>query len=109
MRLVRALDRHRRVTAVPSQQSAVLDAHGLSREQAEAAAWAIAPDGRRHRGAGAVNAAVAVALGTALPLRLYALPGLRQIQDRVYAWVTDHRGRLPGDVPYCDRHPEECA
>lgn len=97
------------MTAVPFQQSGILAAHGLRLEQAEAAAWAVAPDGRRYRGAAAVDAAVAVALGTRLPLLLYALPGLRQIQDRVYAWVAAHRGRLPGDTPYCDRYPAECA
>jgi len=109
VRLVRALDRRRRVTAVPFQQSAALATHGLTVEQAEAAAWAIAPDGRRYRGAAAVDAALAVALGNGLPLRLYFLPGLRQLQDRVYAWVAAHRGRLPGDTPYCDQHPAECV
>ena len=109
MRLVRALDRHRRVTAVPFQRSATLAAHGLTVADAEAAAWAIAPDGRRYRGAAAVNAALGTALGTGLPLRLYALPGLRRLQDRVYDWVATHRHRFPGDPPYCDQQPADCA
>ena len=109
MRLVRALDHHRRVTAVPSQKPGILADLGLSREQAEAAAWAIEPDGRRHRGAAAVNAALAAALGTALPLRFYGLPGVRSLQDRVYAWVATHRSHFPGDAPYCKQHPDECA
>ncbi len=109
MRLVRALDRHRRVTAVPFQRSATLAAHGLAVAQAEAAAWAIAPGGRRYRGAAAINAALGAALGTGLPLRLYALPGLRQLQDRVYDWVAANRHRLEGDPPHCDQHPADCA
>ena len=109
MRLVRALDRHRRVTAVPFQRSAALAAHGLTVADAEAAAWAIAPDGRRYRGAAAVNAALGTALGTGLPLRLYALPGLRQLQDRAYDWVAANRHRLEGDTPHCDQNPADCA
>jgi predicted DCC family thiol-disulfide oxidoreductase YuxK len=109
VRLVRALDRHRRVTAVPSQRPGILAAHGLSVAEAEAAAWAIAPDGRRYRGAAAVDAAIAVALGSRLPLLFSGLPGVGWLQDRVYDWVAAHRGRLPGDTPYCEQHPEECA
>jgi len=96
------------VTAVPFQRSGVPTAHGLSVAECEAAAWAVTPDGARHRGAGAVNAALAAALGTRLPLRLYAVPGIRQAQDRVYAWVAAHRHRFPGDTPYCEQHPADC-
>ena len=86
------------------------EAHGLTLAQCEAAAWAIAPGPHRtrYRGAGAVNAALAVALGTRLPLRLYLAPGIRQTQDAVYALVTRIRSRLPGDPPYCEQHPDRC-
>lgn len=109
MRLVRALDRRRRVAAVPFQKPGAAAAHGLTVAACEAAAWAIAPDGTRFRGAAAVNATLAVALGTSLPYRLYALPGVRDLQDRVYDWVARRRNRLPGDLPFCDRHPAECG
>ena len=111
MRLVRALDRHRRVTAVPFQASGTPAAHGLTVAECEAAAWAVTPDPgrRRYRGAAAVNAALAVALGTWLPVRFYELPGVRRIQDAVYAWVARNRSRLRGDVPFCDRYPERCG
>ena len=111
VRLVRALDRDRRVTAVPCQQPGAAEAYGLTVADCEAAAWAVTPEpGRRHyRGAGAINAAVAVALGIWWPVRLYELPGIRHVQDLVYAWVNRIRGRLPGDVPYCDRHPQRCG
>jgi len=84
------------VTAVPYQQAGVPERFGLTREACEEAAWAFEPGGRRHRGAGAVNAAVAWALGLPLPLHLYALPGLRQLQDAVYARVARNRHRLGG-------------
>ena len=109
VRWVRGLDRRRRVTAVPFQRPGVPAAHGLSVAQCEAAVWAVTADGARYRGAGAVNAALAAALGSTLPLRLYGLPGVGWVQERVYELVARHRHRLPGDRPYCEQHPAECG
>jgi len=108
VRLLKALDRNRRVTAVPFQKSGVPASVGLTLEECEATAWAIAPDGGRYRGAEAVNAVVAAALGVTVPLLLYSLPGMRQLQDFIYYLVTSNRSRLPGDRPYCVQHPAEC-
>jgi predicted DCC family thiol-disulfide oxidoreductase YuxK len=108
VRLLKALDRNRRVTAVPFQKSGVPASVGLTLEECRASAWAIAPDGRRYRAAEAVNALVACALGTALPLLLYYLPGIRQLQEFIYSIVASNRSRLPGDRPYCAQHPDEC-
>ena len=102
------LDRNRRVTAVPFQKPGIPASVGLTLEECEATAWAVAPDGDRYRGAEAVNALVAAALGTAVPLLLYYLPGIRQLQDFIYSVVAFNRSRLPGDQPYCDQHPTEC-
>lgn len=108
MRFVQALDRRHRVTVVPFQQRGIPDRAGLSIAQCEAAAWAILDDGQRYRGAGAINATVAVALGTCLPLALYHLPGIRQLQDAVYDWVAKNRQHFPGDRPYCQQYPDGC-
>jgi predicted DCC family thiol-disulfide oxidoreductase YuxK len=108
VRLLKALDRNRRVTAVPFQKSGVPASVGLTVEECAATAWAIAPDGGRYQGAEAVNAVVAAALGTTLPLFLYSLPGMRQLQDFIYNLVASNRSRLPGDRPYCAQHPAEC-
>jgi predicted DCC family thiol-disulfide oxidoreductase YuxK len=108
VRLLEALDRNRRVTAVPFQKSGVPASVGLTLEECKESAWAIAPDGRRYRAAEAVNALVACALGTALPLFLYYLPGIRQLQEFIYPVVASNRSRLPGDRPYCTQHPDEC-
>ena len=107
---MRALDRHHRVTVVPFQQPGVAARHGLSIAQCEAAAWAVtdAPQPKRYRGAGAINLALAVALGTSIPVRLYRLPGIRHVQDAVYEWVVRNRHRLPGVTPYCVEFPDEC-
>jgi predicted DCC family thiol-disulfide oxidoreductase YuxK len=108
VRLLKALDRDRRVTAVPFQKTGVPASVGLTLEECKASAWAIAPDGGRYRAAEAMNALVACALGTALPLLVYYLPGIRQLQDFIYSVVASNRSRLPGDPPYCTQHPAEC-
>ena len=108
MRLFKALDRNRRVTAVPFQKSGTPASVGLTVEECEASAWTIASDGSRYRGAEAVNALVAAALGTAVPLLLYYLPGIRQVQNFIYSLIASNRSRLPGDQPYCAQHPAEC-
>ena len=108
MRLLKALDRNRRVTAVPFQKTGVPASVGLTLEECKASAWAIAPDGRRYRAAEAVNASVACALGTEVPLLVYYLPGIRHLQDFIYSLIASNRTRLPGDPPYCAQHPAEC-
>ena len=108
MRLLKALDRDRRVTAVPFQKGGVPASVGLTVEECEATVWAIAPDGGRYRAAEAVNMTVAVVLGTGVPLLLYSLPGIKQFQDLVYSLVASNRDRLPGDRPYCAQQPAEC-
>ena len=108
VRLLKALDRNRRVTAVPFQKSGVPASVGLTVEECEATAWAIAPDGGRYQGAEAVNAVVAAALGVTVPLLLYSLPGMRPLQDFIYYLIASNRSRLPGERPYCAQHPAEC-
>ena len=108
MRLLKTLDRNRRVTAVPFQKSGIPASVGLTLEECKASAWAIAPDGRRYRAAEAMNALVACALGTAVPLLLYYSPGIRQLQEFIYSLIASNRSRLPGDRPYCAQHPDEC-
>jgi len=108
VRLLETLDRNRRVTAVPFQKRGVPASVGLTVEQCEASAWAIAPDGGRYQGAEAVNAVVACALGVKVPLLLYSLPGMRQLQELIYYLIASNRSRLGRDRPYCAQHPAEC-
>jgi predicted DCC family thiol-disulfide oxidoreductase YuxK len=108
VRLLNALDRYCRVEAVPYQKSGVPASVGLTVEECEETAWAIAPNGGRYRGAEAVNAAVAAALGTAVPLLVYSVPGMRRLQDSVYRLVASNRGLWPGGRPYCVQHPAAC-
>lgn len=106
---MRACDRHRRVTTVPFQRPGFPESAGLTRALCEASTWAITPDGATFGYAQAVNLVVAVLLGSPLPLWLYAIPGMRQLQERAYRWVAANRRHFPGDTPYCEQNPEECG
>ena len=114
VRWLKALDRDRRVTAVPYQKPGVPAVAGLDVKQCQEAAWAIEPEEasgkpqHRYRGAAGINASLAVALGVRFPLSFYGLPGVGRLQEFLYDLVAVNRHRLPGDVPYCKRHPEEC-
>ncbi len=107
---MKALDRNRRVTAVPYQNTDARASVGLTVEECRAALWAVAPEGRYYRGAAAVNATLAVALGTRVPLLFYDLPGAKRLQDRLYDFVAANRRRLPlpKDEPYCKQYPDRC-
>jgi predicted DCC family thiol-disulfide oxidoreductase YuxK len=108
VRLLKALDRDRRVTAVPYQKPGIPASAGLSVEECEAYVWAVTPDGRRYRGAEAINVSFGVALGTRLPHAIYKRPSVGRLQDLVYDWVAANRLRLPGDEPHCSRYPSQC-
>ena len=79
-----------------------MGAVGLTAEDTQREAWLITPEGERLGGAAAVNGALKY-VWWARPLTwLYALPGLRQIEDAVYRWVARNRGRFPGVTPACN-------
>ena len=103
-----ALDRNRRVTAVPYQKPGAPASAGLTVQQCKAAAWAVTPDGQRYQGAEAINIAISAALGTRILHGIYGLPMIKQLQDLVYDQVAANRSRLPGDEPYCSQHPNRC-
>jgi len=70
--------------------------------------WWLDESGAVYGGAEAINAALSVALGTRLPLRIYRIPGIRFVQNAVYRWIANHRYRFPGTTPYCESHPVGC-
>ncbi|MFC5951718.1 thiol-disulfide oxidoreductase DCC family protein [Pseudonocardia lutea] len=103
---LRLLDRDARITTLPYQQAGAPERAGAT-TAACAERVHFAAGGRTVTGAAAVNAAVAVALRTDLPERLYSRTA--PVQDRVYAWIARHRGRFPGITPWCERYPEACS
>jgi hypothetical protein len=96
------LDWRARLALWPSQTPGLIEAVGLSRAEAEAAAWAILPDGTRRQGAGAIAAGLDQLLPGGVPVcaTLYRVPGLHQLANWKYAWVAARRRRLPG-APAC--------
>ncbi|WP_082468890.1 alpha/beta hydrolase fold domain-containing protein [Sciscionella sediminilitoris] len=92
--LLARLDHHGRVALLPLQDPGATELSGVSRtELAESLHW-VGADGKRTTGAEAVNTALAAVTGSGLPVTLYRLPVIRQVQDRTYRWVAEHRGRL---------------
>ncbi len=84
-----------RVLAQPNQTPGLLDDVGLTRAQADHAAWAIDRDGKAYGGAAAINRVLAELGGLWGPATwLYRLPPLRWLEDRGYRWVAEHRSRL---------------
>jgi predicted DCC family thiol-disulfide oxidoreductase YuxK len=106
--MIQALDRRRRVTAVPYQAPGIPERYGLTRAQCETAAWAFTEDGKRVAGAEAVNVALSAALGNPFLLWIYRLPGVRWLQDRFYEWVSRNRRLFRGVTPYCKSYPQGC-
>jgi predicted DCC family thiol-disulfide oxidoreductase YuxK len=107
--VLQRFDHAGRISIYPFQAPGVRERFGLSLEDCERAAWAIAPDGRRFGGAAAINMALAVALGVPLPMLFYVLPGMQQLQDVTYTLVARNRSKLPGVTPYCVAHPAACG
>lgn len=106
--LVGRIDRHGRVRLVACQEGEMPAQLGVSREECEQAAWAVAPDGSRYRGAAAIDAALDFVLGTSVLRFLYGVRPIRWLQDRIYDWFVANRGRLPGMRPYCQQYPGRC-
>lgn len=78
---------------------------GLTRGQAERAAWWVDGDGRLHRGHRALGQAL---LRCRRPWPLLArivllAPPLSLVSALVYALVVRVRGHLPGTTPACER------
>lgn len=105
---VNRLDRHGRVRCHPAQRPGVLERFGLTPSQADESVWAVHA-GTRVSGAHAIAVTLDIAAGVRIFERFYRLPAVRQVQERVYRWIADHRGTFPGVTPWCQAHPEDCA
>lgn len=83
---------------------------GLSEDEARREIKFVAADGRVYGGAEAIVKLVNLGrprLGKLL--YPYYLPGIRQLSDRLYAWVARNRYRLFGTVPERTCHAGSCS
>ena len=74
---------------------------GLTAEDGFTQAWFVDESGRLTGGAEAINEAFRY-IWWARPLApLYKLPGIRQLEDRIYRWIADNRHKMPGATDAC--------
>ncbi|BBZ46981.1 thiol-disulfide oxidoreductase DCC family protein [Mycobacterium parmense] len=102
-------DRTGALTIEPFQSPEIADRIAVRADRLRESAWWLDSSGEIFSGAHAMNAALAAALGTPLPLRVYRLPGVGAVQDAVYRWVATHRSRFRGAMPLCEADPQRCA
>jgi predicted DCC family thiol-disulfide oxidoreductase YuxK len=110
-RWVRRRDRAGRVLAIANQKRGVLERYGITREEADRAAWAIDRDGRRSGGAAATNRVIQeIGGGWALLARAYQLRPVAFMEEAAYRWFAGNRTRFArfGVRPECDDAGSDC-
>lgn len=111
-RWVRRRDRAGRVLALANQKPGVLERYGVSRAEADRAAWTIGPDGRRDQGAAAINR-VLHEMGGFWPLvaSAYRARPIAVLEEAFYRWFAGHRSSFHrfGVRPECDGQDAGCA
>lgn len=102
------LDRRGRIDIVASQAHGVRERTGLTYDQTDRAAWTVSGD-VSVGGPRGVALMVAIVWRTRLPLLLWKLPFVPAALDRLYEVIARHRGRFPGETPWCVAHPDDCV
>jgi predicted DCC family thiol-disulfide oxidoreductase YuxK len=111
-RWVRRRDQAGRVQAIANQKAGALEHFGLSRAEADRAAWTIEPDGRRLEGAAAINRVLAEMPGVWPAIaKLYRARAVAAAQEALYRWFAKRRSRFHrlGVRPECDDPAAGCA
>ena len=110
-RWVRRRDRAGRVLVIANQERGVLARYGVTREEADRAAWTVDSDGRRLDGAAAVSRVMReLGGGWAVVARAYGLRPVAFVEEVVYRWFARNRssfGRF-GARPECDEPGSGC-
>jgi predicted DCC family thiol-disulfide oxidoreductase YuxK len=109
-RWVRRRDRAGRVLAVANQKQGVLARCGVTREEADRAAWTIDGEGRLE-GAAAVNRVWGeLGGGWAALARAHRLRPVAIVEEAVYRWFARNRSSFHrfGVLPECDEPGADC-
>ncbi len=97
---------------IANQKRGALESYGITRREADRAAWSIDSDGRRLEGAAAVNRVLAE-LGGIWPAvaAMYHVPPVRALQEALYRWFSPRRSwfRRFGVTPECDDPQAGCV
>lgn len=103
------LDRRGGLRIEPFQTPWIAERLGVADDRFSESAWWLDSSGEVFAGARAMNAALSAALGTRLPLWIYRIPGICQLQNVIYRWVAAHRYHFRGVTPLCEEQPQRCA
>ena len=85
-----------------SQVAETMERVGLTLDDVLSKAWYVSADSTRVLGgAEAINATIRHVWYLWPISWLYYVPGMRQLQDRIYQWIADNRYKLPGSTAAC--------
>lgn len=98
--------------AIANQKPGVLERYGVSRVEANRAAWTIDGDGRRLEGAAAINRVLSeLGGGWRTIAAMYKVRPLAGVEEAIYRWFAPRRSRFSrwGVTPECDGPDAGCA
>lgn len=98
--------------AVANQKPGALERYGITRDEADRAAWTVDEHGRRLEGAAAINSTLHELGGFwRLVAALYRAKPLAAIEEAMYRWFAPRRSRFHrfGVTPECDETGAGCA
>ena len=100
-----------RVLAVPNQAPGVLERHGVTRAEADRAAWLITAEGRRFQGAAAISRVLEEVPGWRPLAGLYRVKPIAAVEESFYRWFAANRSRFArfGVTPECEQPGAGCA
>ena len=111
-RWVRRRDRAGRVLVVANQSRGALQTYGVTRPEADRAAWTVDGEGRRLEGAAAINRVLhELGGGWRAVAALYRLRPVAAAEEAFYRWFAARRSRFSrlGVTPECDEPEADCA
>ena len=75
---------------------------GLTAEDGMTQVWFVDEGGQLSGGAEAINRSMRFVWWANPFTWLYFVPGIRQVQDRIYRWVANNRHNMPGSSAACE-------
>ncbi len=111
-RWVRRRDRAGRVLAVATQKPGALERYGVTRPEADRAAWTVDSEGRRLGGAAAINRVLQELGGFWSGIAaVYRFPPAARAEEAFYRWFAARRSSFHrlGVTPECEEPDAGCA